>query len=209
MSVQKPQTDWEAVEIHYRAGIRSLKDIGEQYGVSDAGIIKRAKRDGWVRDLAAKIKAKAEAKVSAAAVSKLVSESKRANESAVVEANADLQYRIRIEHRQDIARGRSLFQKLIEEIEAVSANGDLAEQLMEVMTDPNGEDGDEPSKAQQRRMDKMREVFDRVMSMTGRIDSSKKLVEMLDRLVTMERLAYGVDSKKDSGSPQGEINISF
>lgn len=209
MTIEKPATDWEAVELHYRAGIRSLKDIGAQYGVSDAGIIKRAKRDSWTRDLSAKIKAKAEAKVSAAAVSNLVSESKRANESAVVEANADLQYKVRIEHRQDIARGRSLFQKLIEEIEAVSANGDLATQLMEVMEDPNGDDGGEPSKAQQRRLDKMRETLDRVLSMTGRIDSSKKLVEMLDRLVTMERIAYGVDSKKDSGSPQGEINISF
>ena len=56
--------DWESVEIQYRAGIRSLKDIGNEFNVSDAAIIKRAKRDGWSRDLRAKIQAKAEAKVS-------------------------------------------------------------------------------------------------------------------------------------------------
>ena len=44
--------DWEAVEREYRAGIRSLKDIGAEFGVSDAGIVKRAKRDGWERERA-------------------------------------------------------------------------------------------------------------------------------------------------------------
>lgn len=45
----KTEIDWAAVELHYRANLRSLKDIGKEYGVSDAGIIKRAKRDGWTR----------------------------------------------------------------------------------------------------------------------------------------------------------------
>jgi len=56
---EKRTIEWDLIEPHYRAGIRSLKDIGKEFGVSDAAIIKRAKRDGWVRDLAAKIQAKA------------------------------------------------------------------------------------------------------------------------------------------------------
>ena len=60
--------DWEALEIQYRAGIRSLKNIGSEFGVSDAAIIKRAKRDNWSRDLKAKIQARADAKVSASLV---------------------------------------------------------------------------------------------------------------------------------------------
>ena len=43
--------DWESVEMQYRAGIRSLRDIGAEFGVSDVAIIKRAKRDEWTRDL--------------------------------------------------------------------------------------------------------------------------------------------------------------
>ena len=31
--------DWDAIGVHYRAGIRSLKDIGAELGVSDAAII--------------------------------------------------------------------------------------------------------------------------------------------------------------------------
>lgn len=202
--------DWIQIEVDFRAGLKSLEQIGSEHGLSKGRISQVAKKNGWARDIREKIRSRAEAKLNKDALNKRLNEKPLAlTEEAVVEANADLQYKVRIEHRQDIARGRSLFQKLIEEIEAVSANGDLATQLMEVMEDPNGDDGGEPSKAQQRRLDKMRETLDRVLSMTGRIDSSKKLVEMLDRLVTMERIAYGVDSKKDSGSPQGEINISF
>lgn len=49
MSGARKQIDWDAIEPHYRAGIRSLKDIGAEFEVSDAAIIKHAKRDGWVR----------------------------------------------------------------------------------------------------------------------------------------------------------------
>ncbi|MGN9452004.1 terminase small subunit [Klebsiella grimontii] len=41
--------DWEAIESAYRAGVLSLRDIGEQYGVTEEAIRKRAKKFGWVR----------------------------------------------------------------------------------------------------------------------------------------------------------------
>lgn len=183
--------DWDSVEAHYRAGIRSLKDIGNEYGVSDAGILKRAKVHGWSRNLAAKIKAKADAKVSAAAVSAEVSAAKSANESAVVEANAELQYRIRIEHRQDIGRTRKLFQTLLSEVEAASTSDGqgLIDQLFELLNDkPDPDSAD----ADRKRYDAMRKKLDLVLSTSGRIDSAKKLTEMLEKLVKLEREAFGI-----------------
>ena len=41
--------DWEAIESAYRAGVLSLRDIGEKYGVTEGAIRKRAKKLGWVR----------------------------------------------------------------------------------------------------------------------------------------------------------------
>lgn len=41
--------DWEAIESAYRAGVLVLRDIGEQYGVTEGAIRKRAKKFGWVR----------------------------------------------------------------------------------------------------------------------------------------------------------------
>lgn len=115
--IKKDPVDWEMVELHYRSGIRSLKDIGYEYGVSDAGIIKRARRDKWTRDLSAKIKAKAEAKVSAAAVSAEVSERRNANEIDIVEANASKVAEISLSHRADLAKLRDRARSYEEELD--------------------------------------------------------------------------------------------
>jgi hypothetical protein len=190
----KPIIDWEAVELHYRAGIRSLKDMGAEYGVSDAGILKRAKRDGWTRNLKAKIQAKAEAKVSAAAVSAQVSEQKAANETQVIEANADLQYRIRLEHRSDIGRTRSLFRALLGEIEAETDHLALFQALGELL-DTSG-----PDQTGTWRQDKLNDLYKKVISATGRIDGAKKLTEMLEKLVKLERQAFGIEDGESEKS---------
>lgn len=57
---QKAAPDWERIEADYRAGLLSVREIAASNGVSHVAIGKRAKRDGWERDLQAKIKAKAD-----------------------------------------------------------------------------------------------------------------------------------------------------
>ena len=176
------KTDWNAIEPHYRAGIRSLKDIGKEFDVSDAGIIKHAKKMEWTRDLAAKIKAKAEAKVSAAAVSALVSEQRSANEQTVVEANAEMQYRIRMAQRTDIQRARKLTMNLLGELEVSSDNHELMGQLGSLMQSPD-----------ERGVDKLNELYRKVTSLTGRVGNMKQLAESLKTLVGLEREAFGLN----------------
>ena len=50
--------DWERIELDYRAGIKTLRDIAQEHGITHGAITKRSKRDDWVRDLTAKIQAK-------------------------------------------------------------------------------------------------------------------------------------------------------
>ncbi|MGX9080421.1 hypothetical protein ACWTQY_31690, partial [Klebsiella pneumoniae] len=47
-----PAPDWERIELDYRAGVKSLREIADGSGVSHVTISKRAKKEGWVRDLA-------------------------------------------------------------------------------------------------------------------------------------------------------------
>lgn len=42
--------DWEAIESAYLAGVLSLRDIGDKYGVTEGAIRKRAKKFDWVRN---------------------------------------------------------------------------------------------------------------------------------------------------------------
>ena len=55
---KKTAPDWERIEADYRAGLLSVREIAASQGITHGAINKRAKRDGWERDLSAKIKAK-------------------------------------------------------------------------------------------------------------------------------------------------------
>jgi hypothetical protein len=53
-------TDWISIEQQYRAGVRSLRDIGAEFGITEGAIRKKARKEDWVRDLSEKIKFKAQ-----------------------------------------------------------------------------------------------------------------------------------------------------
>ena len=192
---KKPRraVDWEAMEPHYRSGLLSLKELGAQYGVSDAAIIKHAKKNNWTRSLLAKIQARADAKVSAAVVSAEVSAERALTEKQVVEANADVQVVIRLAHRKDIARSRALFAALMDELEQTTQNRELYEQLGEILNRSDEED--------HTRQDRLNELFRKVISMPMRVDSAKKLVELLEKVVRLEREAFGIDKEDGKENP--------
>lgn len=167
--------------MQYRAGLRSLKDIGKEFGVSDAGIIKRAKVHGWDRDLSAKIKAKADAKVSALQVSAEVSAKRRATEAEVVNASAQAIVIVKMAHRADITRQRRLVNSLMTELEAVTDNPELFATLGELMESPD-----------ERGVDKLKDAYKRVISMSQRITGIKTLAEALRILIALEREAYDI-----------------
>lgn len=185
---EKAPVQWDLVEVDYRAGILSLRAIGAKYGVSDAGILKRAKKENWVRDLGAKIREKAAAKVSAAAVSKPVSIQTAAYERELVEANATLQSDIILAHRQDIQRSRRLTMRLLDELEAQTDNLDLVEQLRELVYAPDDKG-----------VDKRDELIRKVISLSSRSSTMKTLADSLKVLVGLEREAFGVDSDENKG----------
>lgn len=120
--------DWEAIESAYRAGLRSIREIASQHGITHGAINKRAKRDGWERDLKAKIKAKADALVSKREVSKQVSTETATSERILIEANAEVIANVRMEHRGDIRRARELINTLFDEL--AGECGDVAEKYI-------------------------------------------------------------------------------
>ena len=185
MTTEKKQIDWEAIQAHYSAGIRSLMDIAKEYGVSDAGILKRAKKEDWTRNLTARIQAKADAKVSAALVSEEVSARRLVNEREIVEANAELQYKVRISHRKDIQRVKALLLLQLGEAELQTVDIALFKQLGELMAcpDDNG-------------IDKLNELYKKATSLPSRVTVVKQVTETLAMLIKLEREAFGIDKEE-------------
>ena len=113
----KAAPDWERIELDYRAGIKTLRQIADENGITHGAINKRAKRDGWERDLSEKIQSKADALVSKALVSKPVSTETKVAERQIVDANAQAVADVRLGQRDDIGRAKGITRSLLDELE--------------------------------------------------------------------------------------------
>jgi hypothetical protein len=192
---EKSAPDWERIEADYRAGILSVREIAASQGITHGAIQKRAKRDGWVRDLSGKIAAKANALVATCEVATQVATEKAATDKLIIDANAQVIAQVRLTHRSDIARARKLCMSLLQEIEVETDNVDLFEQLGELLRA-------EDDKGQ----DKRNDVYRRVISGASRIDSMKKLADALKVLIGLEREAYNIG---ETGGQQGGNNADL
>lgn len=193
MSDKKTKADWTLIEVDYRAGIKTLEQIGEEYGVTKGRISQVAKKQGWTRDLHEKIRLRAEQKVNEQLVNEKLNEPRRRlAESEVVEANAEAAATVVMKHRTGLTRLAQLRDRLLDEIEAVTDNKELFETLGELL-DESGEDANGRFK-----QDKRNELYRKVISMTERIDNTKKLAEIDEKVRKGEREAWGLD-KTDGG----------
>lgn len=187
MTDKKKIADWERIEFDFRAGIMSLREIAAAHGITEGAIRKRAKRDGWERDLGVKIQAKAESLVRKELVRNEVRSSGayQATEREIVEVNAQMQADVILAHRTDITRGRKLSMSLLAELEMQTGSAEDFEKLGVLMAAPD-----------EKGMDKLNEMYRKVISTPGRIDSVKKISETLKNLIALEREAFGLDAAK-------------
>lgn len=185
---KKPVPDWERIEADYRAGLLSVREIASAHGLSHVAISKRAKRDGWTRDLSKRIQDKAEQLVTTRTVTSEVTTEQAVTDRAIVEANAEVIAGIRLAHRKDISRSRTLAMALLGELEEQTGNIELFQQLGELLRSPDDKG-----------MDRLNDLYQKVISTPGRIDGMKKLAETLKNLIGLEREAYGLKTGEDGG----------
>lgn len=181
--------DWEAIETAYRAGVMSLREIAAQHGISEGAIRKRAKRDDWSRDLAAKVKERSDDLVRKAEVRKQVRTETALSERVLIEATAEVVAAVRMEHRGDIRRAREITNALFDELGAECADVDSLRKLGELMLSPD-ENG----------RDKLNEIYHSIISMPERVKAVKALSEALKNLIGLERQAYDIDGPEGDNS---------
>lgn len=189
---EKQEADWERIEQLFRAGMLSLREIAIACpGVNHVAIARRAKKFGWVQDLSAKIKAKADDLVTRQGVTADVTAERAVSDRAVIELNAQTIADVRLGHRKDIGRSRRLALALLEELESLTDNRDLFDQLGELLRDPddNGHD-------------KRNDLYAKVISLPSRTKTMKDLGDTLKILVGLERQAYGLDTLPEGDATQ-------
>lgn len=197
----KQPADWERIEQLYRAGVLSLREIAVACpGPSHVAIARRAKKFGWVQDLSAKIKAKANDLVTRQAVTADVTAERAVSDKAVIEINAQAIASIRMAHRGDIARGRRLTNKLLDELEALTDEQGTIKELIAQLKDGDHEDGDA--------MADVLKLASKMSALPNRTRTMKELADTLKTLVALERQAFNLDEAEGDRPPSSDTGRS-
>jgi DNA-binding transcriptional regulator YhcF (GntR family) len=123
MTVKQP--DWEAIERAYRAGLLSVRAIGESHGVNHATILKRAKKEDWKRDLTDQVRAATKQKVTTAVTSK-GNQSKVVTDAEIIDEASDQAAAVILAHRVGLAQWRGIADKLSEVLSDMEVTADNA-----------------------------------------------------------------------------------
>lgn len=187
MTNKKPPVDWEAVGLDYRAGLKTLRQIGQEHGCSHVAIQKRADKEGWTRDLSARIREAAEAKVTKAEVTKEVTNEQKIAEKLVIEANAQMIADTVLIQREDLKRSRSLVQKLFEELEKLTDGLPDLKEFAAALAKKTPEDGGDEGA--------LDDVLRKIAGLPSRADVLKKLIESQVRVIDQERKVLKLDDQ--------------
>lgn len=177
---REPETDkltahWPTIEADFRAGIKSIRQIAREHGLSEAAIRKRARIEGWTRDLSAAIQAKADELVRNEAVRTEVRNANRIPDKVVVDANANAVYRVQMAHRTGLTKLSGLRDVLLTELEGAAT--------------PEAKAKPEPASAGT----ETTAEGPAGLALPVRIASLKQLAEVDEKIRRGEREAYGID----------------
>ena len=185
---EKKVIDWEKIELDYRTGIKSLRQIAGEHDIAESGIRRRAKQYEWVRDLSEKIKAKADDIVRTESVRSSVRTKTTISEKDKIDVSAYEVASVRLSHRKDIKRSRSIAMRLFDELEHQVGveNAENLEKLGELLRseDDKGRDA-------------LNDIYQKIISMPGRVKSMKDLSDTLKTLIALERQAFGLDDENN------------
>lgn len=105
------QPDWEAIERAYRAGSLSVRAIGEGQCVNHATILKRAKKEGWARDLTGQVRIATKQKVTTS-VTGTSNHSPVVTDAEIIDEAATEAASVVLAHRTGLAQWRAIANKL-------------------------------------------------------------------------------------------------
>ena len=178
---QRYAIDWDRIEPDWRANVKSVVQLSEEYGVSRQGIIQHFDKLGIPRDLSAKIHARADALI-AQSVDKLIASDNLITEQATIDVNARMIADAVLGQREDVKRALGTVLKLWREVEAQGDHSDAFEKMGELMANPDDQGGDV-----------LLDIYRASISLPQRIKSVKLLTESLKALVELQRRILKVD----------------
>lgn len=191
----RPRPDWQQIETDYRAGQKTLRQMGAEHGISHTAVSKRAKRDSWQRGLSLKIAAKASTSAipQAGKPEKIKPEQEGQVQQITpareapepVETNTQAQAQIILSQRLEIPRARTLAARMLRELEAQTCNLEGFEHLGQLLATSGDKE-----------QEKQLELLRKALSLSSRVSTLKSLTDILKILVALERQVFDIEGEQ-------------
>ena len=183
--------DWEKIEVEYRAGQFSIREIARQHSCAEASIRKKAKKESWTRDLTDKVRQRVRDKLVRSEVRTSNAREGVAHQSdtptdneitddEIIEAAATRGAEIQNVHRKDIRRGQEMVRNLTAQLaECAKARTKIEGEIEEATKDDKGV--------------QRRNLMMKAVSLPSHAGVLRDLSVALKNLIPLERQAYSLD----------------
>jgi len=186
--VKRTQIDWEGIEREFRAGQLSVAEIGRQYSISHTAINKKAKKEGWKRDLANKVRERIKEKLVADVVSKVSAPNASATETETIEAAAERGADVVRLHRKDIHHGRRMAGLLMGQLEEFAGKrSDIEDTICAETADDSN--------------NKRRNQMLKAVSLPAHAGTLRDLATAMKNFIALERQAFNLDVDEPPEKP--------
>lgn len=179
--------DWETIEGQYRANVLSLRIIGTQHGITEGAIRKKAKAEGWQRDLAAKVRKQAKEELVRSDGTQSVRNAGTQQATKEVERQA-VQTIVTVvrNHRSILKRGYDVLEGLLAELQETADNRSEIEAAIDEETAAD-KDG------------KRKAMMQRAIALPSRTGVMLNLSAAMKNVIALERQAFNIDDAPQSG----------
>jgi hypothetical protein len=196
---RRSDIDWDSIEVQYRLGQKTNKQLAAEFKVEGSTIGRRAEKYGWVQDKSAEVHTRANNLILRAVVDERTG--KNANGNANVNAtptDADIKVAAQIEadkvleHRHGLRKLTGLKDKLVLRLENAIDGKDMLDEIIALSSMPD-------EKGHDRRTD----LLNKIMDMPALANTLKTLAEVDEKIRKGEREAFGMSLEPTN--PGGEI----
>jgi len=179
----KPRVDWEAVERDYRGDVMTNRELARQYGCSEGAIRKKAKAEGWEKDLSEQVSAKVRNELVRTEVRTETPGTQKApsvSNKEIVEHAAAIQVQVVREHRTAIKAGKELVDLLMGQLRDVIGIRDLLEAFITEQTAADDDNG------------KRYNALMKAVALPTHVTSVTNLANALKTYIGLERQAFNL-----------------
>lgn len=184
----RKEVDWEKVEREFRMGKMTYAEMSNEFGINASTITRRAKKEGWTRDLSQLVRQETRAHISAQIVAHAqeTHKSRISEDAKAVEIEAISNAMLAADHERVGAKSRALFEVAIDQIAKELSDMPSLESLAIAVAQnaPEAEAG-----------------LRKVLALPSLVDAAKKATEGAAKAIDVERKSRNMD-EADSDDAQ-------